>query len=43
MMEHFNQLICDYLGRGMGDGATMFGSGVAVFASLFLAAALGFI
>lgn len=42
-MEHFNQAVCDYLGRGMGDGATLFGSGIAIGASLFLALALGFI
>ena len=42
-MEHFNQVVCDYLGRGMGDGATMFGSGIAIGATLFLALALGFI
>ena len=42
-MEQFNQVVCDYLGRGMGDGATMFGSGIAICASLFIAAALGFI
>ncbi len=42
-MEYFNHVVCDYLGRGMGDGATLFGSGIAICASLFLAAALGFI
>ena len=42
-MEHFNQVVCDDLSRGIGDGATMFGSGVAICASLFIAVALGFI
>ncbi len=43
MMEHFSQVVCTCLNRGMSDGATMFGSGVAICASLFLATALGFI